>query len=105
MKKYCCKFDLSKGLKDFERAKKYVGDGDTNFAEYAELPFVKTIKFYLENVEGGRIDIESENTLSKKEKDLIENYISGQCTDGIGEGLEQHYNVAMFISDEGIFEL
>lgn len=96
MKQYKAYFNLTHDInpEDVEIANDYLDDDMTKYLiedlkkKMPETaPKIVEILWSLNNVNSGVVTVTSER-LDKKEKEWISNWISGQCSDGLGEGFE-----------------
>lgn len=65
---------------------------------------VKSITWILNYEDGGYIELETVRELSEEELSQISRWVSGQCSDGLGEGFEQqdfaNYYIGEYSRDE-----
>lgn len=89
-------FKLTACVNDFEAAKQYLieddmvkylqGDRRCSDSTYNKI---KKISWILTDEMSGHIDLETIEALSKEELSNISDWVSGQNSDGLGEGFEQ----------------
>ena len=60
---------------------------------------IKRIEWLLETDDSGRIRLDTEEPLSKEQLKAVSSWISGQNSDGLGEGFEQQ-DFASYLSEE-----
>lgn len=93
---YYTNFMLSHSVNDFEKAKQYlIEDNMTNYLKTdMSLPKsardkVELIEWQLIKENQGQIEVKTNEYLTDEESSAISEWISGQCSDGLGEGFEQ----------------
>ena len=104
---YEAEFHLMGPVNDFGRASRYLTEDDmTRYlkGEYSGIPqdissAVNHIEWILEDEDSGVIRLDTNREMSQDELDLISKWVSGQNSDGLGEGFEQQ-DFASFIDDE-----
>lgn len=84
---------------DIENKFDWYNDGDYNMAEYFGDYYSKTAnakmvsaEWHFEAVDGclyGRVDVDLTEPLTDEETKIVKNWITGQNSDGLGEGFEQ----------------
>lgn len=99
-------FNLVAEVKDFEAARQYLIEDDmTDYLITDERGAsckdkIKSIKWILRDESHGYIDLETTSELTSTELANISDWVSGQNSDGLGEGFEQQ-DFACYI-DEGL---
>lgn len=99
-------FKLTAAVNDFEAAREYLLDDDmtvylleddrcTSFKDK-----IKSIKWILSSESSGYIDLETTSELTDIELETVSDWVSGQNSDGLGEGFEQQDFA--FYKDEGL---
>ena len=89
-------FELEYPVTDMDRANAYLKEDDmrvylvNDSDEAAALKDkVTKIEWTLDDLQSGHIDLETTTALSSDELTLISDWVSGQNSDGLGEGFEQ----------------
>ena len=89
-------FKLTANVIDFEAARDYLKNdemkrfmkGDDRIPDNV-YNYIDSIEWILKDTDSGIIELRTTRELTEKElKDII-SWVSGQCSDGIGEGFEQ----------------
>ena len=86
-------FSLVAPVNDLEAAQAYLEED--NMVEYLDkercsaADDIKAITWILEDEESGVIRVNAIRELTEEELDQLSDWISGQCSDGLGEGFEQ----------------
>ena len=98
---YKTNFRLTRDVTDFEAAKKYLTEDDmtkylldrlnSDNMPKEEIAKVIGIEWILETPRKGYIMLTTNDYLSEETLDYISRWISGQNSDGLGEGFEQQY--------------
>lgn len=79
--------DLFKAAQDYlyeDNIVEYI-DGYSNELDSLKK-HIKSIRFCLKDIDNGYIEVQVYKKLNQLERDVVSEYISGQCSDGIGEG-------------------
>lgn len=100
-------FNLTACVNDFDEAAKYLIEdnmvqylkGSSRISEDLQQSIV-SIDWILKELDSGYIELKSNKALSAKELEIISEWVSGQCSDGLGEGFEQQ-SFACY-EDEGL---
>lgn len=89
-------FNLTNPVKDYEEARQYLIEDDMTkyMAGDSRIPYatflkIKSIIWVLKDVDRGQIDLITTELLSDSELAGISEWVSGQNSDGLGEGFEQ----------------
>ena len=106
MYKYQTTFYLLADVLDIGEAQAYLEED--NMLDYFDNEEIKrklkSITWHLTDCGSGCIEVIANEELSENELDEISSYISGQCSDGLGEGFEQqdfaNYDAAL-LNDRG----
>ena len=101
-------FNLTNCVNDIEAAQDYLSDddmtkylvNDSNNSLKSCQSKISSIKWILDTESSGHIDLETTEKLTTEELNNISEWVSGQNSDGIGEGFEQQ-DFACYI-DEGL---
>ena len=85
---YKRKFDLDGVIENenLSQAREFLDD---DLAKYQQNPKVKSIKINLDDEYGGSINVTTNEALTDFEQQELNEYITGQLSDGIGEAFEQ----------------
>lgn len=95
---YTTKFTLTDLVLDLESANDYLAEDDMvdYFDEYKEIGVTKdlikkviSINWELQTRDSGKITVKTNALLTYKERKAVSRWISGQNSDGLGEGFEQ----------------
>ena len=95
-------FNLDYDVLDFEEARLYLIEDDMTPFLKNDLPEetknkIESITWILKTENSGQIDLVTTSKMSDKELKTISEWVSGQNSDGLGEGFEQqdfaHYSV------------
>lgn len=95
---YTTKFTLTDLVLDLESANDYLAEDDMvdYFDEYKEIGVTKdlikkviSINWELQTRDSGKITVKTNALLTYKERKTVSRWISGQNSDGLGEGFEQ----------------
>ena len=86
---YQTNFHLTCPVSDFEQAQAYLEEDMAEYYDEGAADAIIHAFWILENDEGGRIEITTNRPLTPEEKKQISEWISGQNSDGLGEGFEQ----------------
>lgn len=92
MNRYSAKFNLTEPVSDTLAAYKYlISDDMTKYLLADGLGYnkVTNIRWELVSATHGYILVDTEGELTEEESASISEWISGQCSDGLGEGFEQ----------------
>jgi hypothetical protein len=90
MAQYNATFHLDNAVNDIEAARNYLADEDmAHFLPDNLAEFVTSVFWRLQDEESGYINIEADRELTDDESAQMSQWISGQCSDGLGEGFEQ----------------
>lgn len=89
-------FKLTACVNDFDEAAKYLKEdnmvqyikGDITVPEDVQTSII-SIDWILKELDSGYIELKTNKALSAKELESISEWVSGQCSDGLGEGFEQ----------------
>lgn len=89
-------FKLTACVNDFDEAYKYLKEdnmvqyikGDITVPEDVQTSII-SIDWILKELDSGYIELKTNKALSAKELESISEWVSGQCSDGLGEGFEQ----------------
>ena len=100
-------FNLTNAVNDFEEARKYLTEdnmtvylkGDSRIPEDVRSA-VDNIVWILKDIASGYIELTANRSLSTQELESISKFVSGQNSDGLGEGFEQQDFA--FYEDEGL---
>lgn len=99
-------FNLVAPVIDFEAAADYLSEDDMsvylkgdNRIPQSARDSVVSIDWILRDEQSGYIDLKSERELSTEELKAISNWVSGQNSDGLGEGFEQQ-EFAQYINED-----
>lgn len=97
-------FKLNNFVKDIEAAQDYLSDDDMtkyliNDSSNSLKSKISSIEWILDTEISGHIDLETTEKLTTEELKNISEWVSGQNSDGIGEGFEQQ-NFASYWDDE-----
>lgn len=100
-------FNLTNAVNDFEEARKYLTEdnmtaylkGDSRIPEDVRSA-VDNIVWILKDIASGYIELTANRSLSTQELESISKFVSGQNSDGLGEGFEQQ-DFACY-EDEGL---
>lgn len=100
-------FNLTNAVNDFEEARKYLIEdnmtaylkGDSRIPEDVRSA-VDNIVWILKDIASGYIELTANRSLSTQELESISKFVSGQNSDGLGEGFEQQ-DFACY-EDEGL---
>lgn len=100
-------FNLTNAVNDFEEARKYLTEdnmtaylkGDSRIPEDVRS-VVDNIVWILKDIASGYIELIANRSLSTQELESISKFVSGQNSDGLGEGFEQQ-DFACY-EDEGL---
>lgn len=93
---YITEFWLTNPVIDLEAAQNYLLDDDME--KYAKDDYdipksgrnkIEKITWNLTSEQHGYISVKTNDYLTEKESEAISEWISGQCSDGLGEGFEQ----------------
>ena len=90
--KYTTEFNLTNPIDDgaLRTANEYLQSDDmTQFIDEDLKPIVQSIKWVLDDEESGRVIVLANRELTTGESSRLSRWISGQCSDGLGEGFEQ----------------
>lgn len=107
--KYRTYFKLTAPVNDFESAYKYLREDNmtTYLLDDDRCKSCKDdihyIRWTLVDDESGYIDLETFRELSEEELDKISDWVSGQNSDGLGEGFEQQ-DFAYYLDEEFVDE-
>lgn len=87
-------FDVVERSEDFEfnEARDYLAED--NMADYLDeelKEYIEKINFLLQTNEYGIIEVISKVKLNDEEQAELNDWLIGQCSDGIGEGFAQQY--------------
>lgn len=106
MYKYRTYFKLTAPVKDIDSAQSYLSEDDMTkyLLTDSRSPIsltkkVTNIEWILKDEISGYIELESTKTLSEIELEIVSEWVSGQNSDGIGEGFEQQ-NFAYYPNDD-----
>lgn len=99
MATYFTEFYLTNSLANWDNyydAKDYLAEdnmrkylNEYNISDEGELEKIKEINWVLEDFEGGKIYVKTSDNISAKTQTELSDWISGQNSDGLGEGFEQ----------------
>ena len=100
-------FNLTNAVNDFEEARQYlIADNMTTYLKSdSRIPenvrsAVDDIVWILKDIASGYIELTANRSLSTQELESISKFVSGQNSDGLGEGFEQQ-DFACY-EDEGL---
>lgn len=100
-------FNLTNAVNDFEEARQYlIEDNMTTYLKSdSRIPenvrsAVDNIVWILKDIASGYIELTANRSLSAQELESISKFVSGQNSDGLGEGFEQQ-DFACY-EDEGL---
>ena len=99
---YQTRFFLTDTVKDFEAAREYlIKDDMTKYLlnDDRGCNKVVSVKWILETSSSGIIEVQTNQELTEIEKRCISSWISGQNSDGLGEGFEQQDFANYFIGE------
>lgn len=104
---YSTTFNLRHPVNDLQAAQSYLDDGmmtpiikgDSGIDAFTR-DAITQISWNLANEESGTIDIETTRELGEDELGALSRWISGQNSDGLGEGFEQQEFANTFLADE-----
>ena len=97
---YRTNFRLMAPVTDMNKANQYLHEEDmTQFIDSDLEDYVVHVEWNLIDNEQGYIEVRTNNTLSTDICNKISDWISGQCSDGLGEGFEQQ-DFAFYMDDE-----
>lgn len=87
-------FRLEAPVNDISEARDYLSSDDmTQYMKYDKrIPFfhkINNIKWILTDESSGHIDLETSQELTDDELSNVSDWVSGQNSDGLGEGFEQ----------------
>lgn len=100
---YRTTFNLTEAVINFRRAYEYLLEDDmTKYLLGDERGCKKVIcvQWILETESSGIIEVKTSEELTEKEKANISSWISGQNSDGLGEGFEQQDFANYYIGEE-----
>ena len=100
---YSTNFNLTNPVNDFDAAASYLTDDDMTEYLVSHIDYEKSaanaaglsgddienIQWILNSDQDGKIVLTTNKELSKEALNLISAWVSGQCSDGLGEGFEQ----------------
>lgn len=87
---YKTDFKLSNPVNDIMLAQWYLSEDDmTQYLDDDDKKVVESIRWVLETPDSGTIQVTTKRPLTPEESTKISSWISGQNSDGLGEGFEQ----------------
>lgn len=92
---YTTKFNLIKDIQDlhaFYAAQEYLTEDD--MLQYFDSPFkedILSIVWDLKTINSGIIELVTKRELTESELKVVSDWVSGQNSDGLGEGFEQQW--------------
>lgn len=87
---YRTNFRLMAPVTNLDKANKYLHENDmTQYINSDLEDCVMHVEWNLINKEQGYIEVRTNDVLSIDARERISEWISGQCSDGLGEGFEQ----------------
>ena len=88
--KYSQSFHLESPVNDIDEAQDYLSSDDmTQFVPDELKGVISKAEWVLDDEESGNINIETTRQLTQYEQAILSDWISGQNSDGLGEGFEQ----------------
>jgi hypothetical protein len=96
--RYIARFNLTNPIDDdaIEAANEYLQSDDmTQFIDNDLKPIINSIKWNLDAVDSGGIIVLANRELTRDESSRLSDWISGQCSDGLGEGFDSSHSPSM----------
>jgi hypothetical protein len=100
---YRANFNLTDSVNDFDSAYAYLLNDDMTkylLGDDRGCKKVVSVQWILETESSGIIEVKTNAELTDLEKKNISEWISGQCSDGLGEGFEQQDFANYYIGDD-----
>lgn len=93
MHEYRTNFNLTDEVKSMSEAQEYLDDDDMTYYLLGDFPQLAQnrvkIRWVLTHPNKGYVSLKSETPINQKMLDEISRWVSGQNSDGLGEGFEQ----------------